>query len=69
MAKRFKLKQIEEERGDLKVLIPKLLEKHDGIQKSVADELGVSQATISFWLSQNGFVRVQKWIRKDQLAS
>lgn len=61
----FKLRNIERERGELDRVIPALLEKHEGMQWKVANELGVTQATISNWLKANGYKRTVRWIKES----
>lgn len=63
MAKRFRLRELEQERGDLFKLIPQAVNRH-GNQADAARELGVSQAAISMWLKDNGFRQVVKWERE-----
>lgn len=56
MATPHKLKALQEARGlDLESVIPALLADL-GTQKAVAEHLGLSQATISTWLRDNGYV-------------
>lgn len=65
MAKRFKLKEVQEQKGDLGTVIPDLLKAHNGSQKDVAEELGVTQATISNWLKENDFIQVKQWVKRE----
>lgn len=66
MARRFKLRQAQVDRGeDLNTLIPRLLEQYEGRQGEVAKELGVSQAAVSGWLKNNGFRQVVRWERVE----
>lgn len=53
MAKRFKLRELEQQRGDLEKVIPPLVNR-DG-QKEAARVLGTTQATISNWLKANRY--------------
>lgn len=69
MAKPHRLKELEEAYGDLNNLIPTLLEKHQGSQKEVANQLGVSSATISNWLRENNYISVTKYIKQEMPCS
>lgn len=61
MAAKDRLVKVEKEQGQpVKDLIPALLDRL-GTQKAVAEQLGVSQATISTWLRANGYVPVTIW--------
>lgn len=52
---------VEQEQGQpLDVLIPTLLQEM-GSQKAVADYLGISQASISIWLKDNGYQAKTIW--------
>lgn len=65
MAKPNRLPEVEQAHGQpLETLIPDLLAVF-GTQKAVADHLGVSQATISTWLRDNGFVPVVTYVKKE----
>lgn len=69
MAKRYRMREVEQERGKALIeLIPELLNKHEGRQAGVAAELGVTQASISGWLKANGFRQVVKWERVEVSA-
>lgn len=69
MAKRDRLKEIEAQTGiALEELIPALLTEL-GTQMAVADRLEVSQATISAWLAQNGYVSRIVWEKEDEHAA
>jgi len=61
MAKRFRLRELEQELGDLHQIIPALVNEKG--QGGAADQLGISQATISQWLSANGYIKREKWVR------
>jgi len=63
MARPSKWHDIEEERGNLQTQIPKLLNEHQS-QKTVADLLGVSPATLHVWLKDNNFVRKMQWVQE-----
>lgn len=65
MAKRNRLLEVEQERGEpMDQLIPQLLNRL-GSQKAVADELGLSQATISEWLKENGYVSKTIYVKEE----
>lgn len=69
MAKPHRLQEIEQEHGrPLEELIPDLLASL-GTQKAVAYQLGVSQATVSTWLRQNGYVPVVTYVKKESEQS
>lgn len=59
MARRFKLKELEQRHGDLHNVIPALVNKKG--QNGAALELGVSGATISNWLKDNGYRQVIRY--------
>lgn len=61
MAKRDRLLEIERERGDLHMVIPALLNECNGLQRVAAARLGVSPATISYWLKKHGYTAVVRW--------
>lgn len=65
MAKPHRLREIEQEHGELEQVIPKLVNKL-GSQKAAADKLGLSQATISTWLRDNGYEPQTIYIRTDK---
>lgn len=68
MATPYRLREIEESHGmPLDQLIPDLLNKL-GSQKAVADHLGVSQTTISLWLSENGYQARTVWEKAEEAA-
>lgn len=53
MAKRYRLKELERDRGDLHRLIVPLV--NEGGQAHAARSLGVTQTTISNWLHKEGY--------------
>lgn len=66
MAKRYRLPEIEQEHNQpLDQLIPNLINE-TGSQKATAMLLGVSQATISMWVRDNGFVLKTICIKADE---
>ena len=62
MAKRFKLRELEEQYGDLHKVIPKLV--NTGGQSYAAFQLGTTQSTINRWLRANGYVQAVRYERK-----
>lgn len=65
MAKRNRIPEVEQERGvPIDQLIPDLLARL-GSQKAVADELGLSQATVSAWLKDNGYVSKVIYVKEE----
>lgn len=67
MAKSRKLREVEQSRGNLKLLIPRLVNERG--QKGAADELGVSATTISLWLKKHGYTPIIQYIRKGEQES
>ena len=61
MAKRFRLRELEQEHGDLHKVIPPLVNQHG--QAEAARILGVSAATISIWLRDNGYTQKTEYVR------
>jgi|GEM_PF-2627581 len=64
MPRPSKWDNLEEKLGNLQTEVPKLLNKHQS-QKKVANELGVSPATLHVWLKDNNFVRKSVWIQEN----
>lgn len=67
MAKRFRLREIEKERGELTKVIPSLVNKHG--QAETGRILGVSPSSISLWLKKNGYVSKIIYTRQKEQAS
>jgi predicted transcriptional regulator len=67
MATPYRLQEVAKKKGKLNKLIPRLLNKY-GTEKAVAEELGVSQATINHWIRANGYVRVVRFEKKEQAS-
>lgn len=61
MAKPNRLREIEEQYGDLQKIIPHLVNEHG--QAEAARLLDVSPSTISLWLKHNGYVLVTQYVR------
>lgn len=60
MARRFKLRELEREKGKpLDIIIVPLV--NEGGQALAAKKLGVSQSAISDWLRDNGYVSRTYW--------
>lgn len=57
MAKPHRLKEVEQEVGNLEDVIPRLVNTL-GSQKLAAIELGVSESTVCKWLKENGYAPV-----------
>lgn len=53
MARRYRLREVEQQRGDLHKVIPPLVNSHG--QRGAADALNITQATVSRWLKDNGY--------------
>lgn len=64
MAKRFKLRDLEKERGDLHKIIPSLV--NQGGQNLAANNLNVSAATIGKWLKDNGYKQIVRYERPEK---
>lgn len=64
MDKSRKMQRLQHERGDLNIVIPELLVKHNGSQKAVAQELGIAHSTVCLWLRQNGYKQRVTWERQ-----
>lgn len=65
MAKPYRIQEVEREHNaPIEQIIPDLLNKF-GTQKAVADHLGLSQATISMWLKENGYVQKVIYVRLE----
>jgi hypothetical protein len=63
MARRFKLRDLEKQKGKaLDVIIVPLVNK--GGQKLAAEKLGVSQSAISDWLRENNYTSITMWMKK-----
>lgn len=69
MAKPHKMRELESEVPNLEAHILEVLGKHAGKQKDAADELGISEATLSQWLKANNIVRVIRYVKEEELAS
>ncbi len=66
MAKPHRLPEIEQEYNQpLDQLIPDTVNKL-GSQKLAAEQLGISQATISTWLKENGYEAKVVYIKADE---
>lgn len=62
MARRFRLREVEQERGNLHQIIPPLVNSHG--QRGAADALNITQATISRWLKDNHYRPRTIWERQ-----
>lgn len=60
-----RIRQLEQEEGDLHKLIPPLVNEYG--QPETARRLGVSQSTISQWLMRNGYVLKRQYVRENQV--
>lgn len=67
MAKPYRLREVEQEHGNLHDVIPRLADEHG--QDKAGDMLGLSGATISTWLRDNGYKQRKRWEREEQQAS
>lgn len=65
MSKRFIVRQIAEDRNLTEAqLLERVLKECNHEQKRVAEQLGVSQATVSEALKRNQFVRKQVYVKE-----
>lgn len=64
MARRYILRELEQKHGDLESHIIGLLNKCGGKQHLVAAKLGVSQATISHFLTKHGYVAHVQYVKQ-----
>lgn len=62
MAKRNKLLELEQKHGNLDRVIPPLVNR--GGQALAAERLGTSQATISNWLKDHGYIKTEFWQKR-----
>lgn len=65
MARPYALRDLEKEYGDLKQIIPPLV--NEGGQKYAAFQLNTAQSTISKWLKNNGYRQEIKWVKQTDL--
>lgn len=56
---------LEQQHGDLEAVIPPLVSKLG--QADAAQKLGVRQSWISRWLSNNGYVAVTQYVKRDEM--
>lgn len=62
MARRFRIKELERQYGDLHQVIPPLVNQFS--QAEAAMRLGVSSATISKWLKDNNYVLKLEYVKE-----
>lgn len=66
MATPYRLREVEQAHNTpLGELIPRLVNEL-GSQKLAADRLGISQATISTWLKENGYTAQTVYIKQNE---
>jgi hypothetical protein len=65
MAKRYRIRELEKEYGDLHKVIPPLVNNSN--QAEAARSLKTSAATISNWLRDNGYIEKRTYVRKNEL--
>lgn len=65
MARRFKIRDLEQQYTDLESLMLELLTKHQSTI-GAARELGISDQTIANWLASNGYERRVVYLKSDQ---
>jgi len=61
----YRMLELEKEHGDLKKIIPPLVNQHG--QQDTAKILKVSQATISRWLRENGYISRIVYQKSEEL--
>lgn len=62
-----RLAALEQKRGDLHQVIPRLVNAHG--QAETARRLGVSVSTINNWLMRNGYVLKRQYVRENQVQA
>jgi len=67
MAKRGKLDELQKAGWDLEKTIPAMV--NSGGQKRAADELGVTQASISNWLKKQGYTQIVRYVKLEKVQS
>ena len=68
MSKRTRITAVEKKHGALQEVIPRLLDKHNGNQRMVADSIGLSPAFISRWLRRHNYIQVIQWVKCEEPA-
>jgi hypothetical protein len=68
MARPNRLKEIEAQYGDLQKIIPAKVNELGSI-KAAAEFFGTSEATLSVWLRNNGYVLRFTYVKSDQHAA
>lgn len=63
----FRVREVQKKYGDLHRVIPRLVNEQG--QVNTAKLLGLSPATISKWLKDNGYIRVSQYIRRDDQSA
>jgi len=67
MARRFVLRDLESQYGNLEEIIPKLV--NEGGQQFAAFQLSTTQNTISNWLKEHGYTKKTEWIKQPNLEA
>ncbi len=68
MRKTVKMKVVEADFGDtLEVILPRLIAKY-GTQVEVAEHLGVSKATLAYWILKMGFRVERVLLKPDEIV-
>lgn len=67
MARRFVLRDLESQYGNLEEIIPKLV--NQGGQEFAAFQLNTTQNTISNWLKHNGYIKKTEWVKEGELEA
>jgi len=67
MAKRGKLDELQKAGWDLEKTIPAMV--NSGGQKRAADELGVTQASISNWLKKQGYTQIIRYVKSEKVKA
>lgn len=67
MARRFVLRDLETQYGNLEEIIPKLV--NQGGQAFAAFQLNTTQNTISLWLKEHGYTKKTEWIKQGELEA
>lgn len=67
MARRFVMRDLESQYGNLEEVIPKLV--NEGGQAYAAFQLNTTQNTISLWLKEHGYIRKIEWVKAPELQA
>lgn len=66
MARKGKITQLKAKFGDLHSVIPRMVEQFG--QEEAGKKLGLSETTVNHWLRDNGYKKVIRYVREDDIA-